>query len=577
MFGFSTPDSNHDTERRFYEEGEWYGVESGQNQVVSQMAVVHGVFPVQSQAMALEARPVYCQFIHGVQYGQNQAVTQVPVAHVMYPVHYHALAREEQPVQYQLAHNAQSGQYQEVTPMPLEHGMYPVQYHAMELGSQPVMYERMNQVPASQGGQLHNMLVGGQVQVIDSSIQPQLTYMHPQVQSGRDTSPPVLPASQVDCSGFCHHEVELLEIARVTFSSARQGENESVDDWADRVCTLAGNAYRDLSDDYVLQKSILRFCMGAKEREAGERVINQWPVSIELAIDLLKWDIFTHGTMYRPKLLHKVECARQVKVVGEKWASQGMLVDGVEAVEKKVDMLEEKIDICMGKLDQLLARPTRSLSPSPVRQQYLNCNTMGHFKQECPNSINNDKGQSVIVGQMKSDSMSRIDANMNDLAIQAEDTLVLDRVVVQLPEKLPVFEQVREWVVHKYADTIDGVGAALGLSGQVVYIAQERNRTYGLGKGKDMLHCSRGCVVVKAVSDFRFIQEWLIHGTDPPGNECLTSSKKCSFNLNRGRRNTYSLNICKLDKIPVLAVREQESCSLMEVGKDKTVYCSCRE
>ena len=78
---------------------------------------------------------------------------------------------------------------------------------------------------------------------------------------------------------------ELPETARVTFSGARQGEEESVDDWADRVLTLAGKAFRDLPEEYMVQESILRFCMGAKEREAGEQVINQRPVSIEQAID----------------------------------------------------------------------------------------------------------------------------------------------------------------------------------------------------------------------------------------------------------------------------------------------------
>ncbi|KAH3784095.1 hypothetical protein DPMN_162046 [Dreissena polymorpha] len=87
---------------------------------------------------------------------------------------------------------------------------------------------------------------------------------------------------------------------------------------------------------------------------------------------------------------------------------------------------------------------------------------MGHFKQECPNSIHNDKGLSVKIGQMKSDSMYRINASANDLAIQAatdtatEDTMFLELEVAKLPEKLPVLEQVREWVVQKHGATIDG-------------------------------------------------------------------------------------------------------------------------
>ncbi|KAH3753290.1 hypothetical protein DPMN_187925 [Dreissena polymorpha] len=103
-------------------------------------------------------------------------------------------------------------------------------------------------------------------------------------------------------------------------------------------------------------------------------------------------------------------------------------------------MLDEKMDVCMGMLDQLLARPTRSPSPSPVRQQCFNCQEIGHLSQECPNCILNDKDLPVIIEQIKSDSMSRIDASVNDFAIQAsintasEDTLASDRVVAQLPE-----------------------------------------------------------------------------------------------------------------------------------------------
>ncbi|KAH3737756.1 hypothetical protein DPMN_044350 [Dreissena polymorpha] len=88
-----------------------------------------------------------------------------------------------------------------------------------------------------------------------------------------------------------------------------------------------------------------------------------------------------------------------------------------------------------------------------------------------------------------------------------------------------------------------------------------------------MLHGSQGCVVIKAVSDFRINQEWLIHGTDPPGNECLTSLKESSFNANRDRLNNDSLKMCKLDNLPVRVVREQKSCGIAE---DEQVYCTCR-
>ncbi|KAH3786337.1 hypothetical protein DPMN_164444 [Dreissena polymorpha] len=218
------------------------------------------------------------------------------------------------------------------------------------------------------------------------------------------------------------------------------------------------------------------------------------PASIEQAIDQLKWVIPTHY-VHQPTLVRKVECAGLVKVAGVKVASKSRLVERVSAVERKKDMLDEKMDICMGMLDQLLARPTRSPSPFPVRKQCFNCKEIGHLSQEFPHSIQNVKGLPVIFGQIKSDSMSRINARGNGVAIQAVidtaagNTLISDWIIAQLPEKVPMVEQ-----VHKHKDTIDGVRAALGLSAQVVHIALERNRAYGLGKGNDMLHGSRGAL-----------------------------------------------------------------------------------
>ncbi|KAH3710291.1 hypothetical protein DPMN_069766 [Dreissena polymorpha] len=86
-----------------------------------------------------------------------------------------------------------------------------------------------------------------------------------------------------------------------------------------------------------------------------------------------------------------------------------------------------------------------------------------------------------------------------------------------------------------------------------------------------MLRGSLGRVVRKAVSNFRFIQEWLMHGTDPPGNLCaFTNLKESRFNVNRNR-----LKSCILDNPPAWVVRERESCGLAEDVHDKPVYCMC--
>ena len=56
-----------------------------------------------------------------------------------------------------------------------------------------------------------------------------------------------------------------------------------------------------------------------------------------------------------------------------KVALQMRLVDSVVDVEGKVEWLEEEMDICMGQLDQLFARPNRSLFPARLREKMGIC------------------------------------------------------------------------------------------------------------------------------------------------------------------------------------------------------------
>ncbi|KAH3878357.1 hypothetical protein DPMN_002246 [Dreissena polymorpha] len=161
---------------------------------------------------------------------------------------------------------------------------------------------------------------------------------------------------------------ELPKTAMVTFSSATQREEESLDEWADRVFTLAGKAFRELPDASMTQQAILRFCIGTREKEAGEQVINQRPQSIEQAIDKMKWAIHTHCLIYRrPKAEKKMTCAEAVQLAQTRVGDQSKINGRVYALDKRVGRLEEKLDAVMGKLDKLLARPSRSSTSSPSR------------------------------------------------------------------------------------------------------------------------------------------------------------------------------------------------------------------
>ena len=61
-----------------------------------------------------------------------------------------------------------------------------------------------------------------------------------------------------------------------------------MEDWADRVVTLAYRAFKDLPDSWKIQQSVMRFCLGLEDNEAGKYVCLREPGSIESAINLVR-------------------------------------------------------------------------------------------------------------------------------------------------------------------------------------------------------------------------------------------------------------------------------------------------
>ncbi len=86
--------------------------------------------------------------------------------------------------------------------------------------------------------------------------------------------------------------VNVQETADILFNTAEQEADESLDEWADRVQTLAITVYSALPEYYIAKQCALRFCRGAQKREAGETVAHEHPAKLEEALDKLKWVIY---------------------------------------------------------------------------------------------------------------------------------------------------------------------------------------------------------------------------------------------------------------------------------------------
>ena len=80
------------------------------------------------------------------------------------------------------------------------------------------------------------------------------------------------------------------ESAQLEFSTARQGANEPLLDWADRVYVLAARAFPGVQEAYRQRQAVLRLCQGCADKEAGCYALDCQPVTIDEAIEaMLNW------------------------------------------------------------------------------------------------------------------------------------------------------------------------------------------------------------------------------------------------------------------------------------------------
>ena len=96
---------------------------------------------------------------------------------------------------------------------------------------------------------------------------------------------------------FGTHELPETLIAK--FSQIVQNQDEDLEDWADRIQTLAIKAFKGLPDTHMTIQMIVRFCQGCYDKEAGQSACNARPRTLDKAIDHIRWFQYTHKANYR--------------------------------------------------------------------------------------------------------------------------------------------------------------------------------------------------------------------------------------------------------------------------------------
>ena len=82
------------------------------------------------------------------------------------------------------------------------------------------------------------------------------------------------------------------------YSSKQPRPPERLEDWADRIMTLATRAFKDLPEQYSNSQAVVRFCQGLTDKEASHHVCMQEPKSMEQALNGIKWYQYVHQSIY---------------------------------------------------------------------------------------------------------------------------------------------------------------------------------------------------------------------------------------------------------------------------------------
>ena len=153
---------------------------------------------------------------------------------------------------------------------------------------------------------------------------------------------------------------ELPATAQGLFQQATQAPRETLEDWADRIMTLATGAFKDLPEHYSNSQAVVRFCQGLTDKEAGHHVCIQEPKSMEQALNGIKWYQYVHQSMYtgtrRDSQSHEYDDPANIYQVSETPTRGG--AESFSAPPQLANLREEIRDI-KSELDQYVNESNR--------------------------------------------------------------------------------------------------------------------------------------------------------------------------------------------------------------------------
>lgn len=167
---------------------------------------------------------------------------------------------------------------------------------------------------------------------------------------------------------------ELAETSKTKFRQAYQKQEESLEDWADRVMTLATPAFVDLPDEHMKSEAIAKFCQGCSDKDAAKHVCFEHPSSMEDALNLVKHHQYISQAVDGKKTRRSTDTS--VNVVQSPSDSR---------VEQLLEKIAAKLEVNPSKNSQLPNPEPKSNSDVAKNRsmQCFFCKKFGHAKKDC--------------------------------------------------------------------------------------------------------------------------------------------------------------------------------------------------
>ena len=168
---------------------------------------------------------------------------------------------------------------------------------------------------------------------------------------------------------------ELTETSKAKFRQAFQKQDESLEEWADRVMTLATPAFVDLPEDHMKKEAIARFCQGCTDKEAAKHACFEQPGTMDEALNLVKHHQYISQAVDGKKAKREYEASVNAVQSPSEARVEQLIRSALRDFAAKLQ--ESSTSLSSSSETEEKAKKKKSSS------QCFFCKKFGHFKKDC--------------------------------------------------------------------------------------------------------------------------------------------------------------------------------------------------